>query len=56
MSISLVIAHHPLPCPDSVLSSGMGCEGDIYPDLGDIDAYMEQQAAYFEEIPFRVQL
>ncbi|GIL79433.1 hypothetical protein Vretimale_18310 [Volvox reticuliferus] len=35
---------------------GMGCEDEIYPNLADLNAFYEQQSAYFEEMPFRVQL
>ncbi|GLI68259.1 hypothetical protein VaNZ11_012614 [Volvox africanus] len=35
---------------------GMGCEDEIYPNLADLNSFHEQQSAYFEEMPFRVQL
>ncbi len=35
---------------------GLGCQSDVYPDLSDLAAYHCQQAAYYEEMPFRVQL
>ncbi|KXZ44803.1 hypothetical protein GPECTOR_62g918 [Gonium pectorale] len=35
---------------------GMGCEDSIYPDPSDLHRYYDEQAAYYEEQPFRVQL
>ncbi|EFJ39376.1 hypothetical protein VOLCADRAFT_101047 [Volvox carteri f. nagariensis] len=35
---------------------GMGCEDEIYPDPRNLRAFYELESAYFEEMPFRVQL
>ncbi|EFJ43433.1 hypothetical protein VOLCADRAFT_106862 [Volvox carteri f. nagariensis] len=35
---------------------GMGCEDEIYLDPRNLHAFYELESAYFEEMPFRVQL